>query len=259
MRKRVEIVGTKIGSLEVLEEISVPYKNKSREIKILKLKCKCDCGNITYVFKTNLLHGKTKKCGKCGHRSKLLGKKIGKLLVVKRDLPKSSDRFNCICDCGDQCSVSRGYLGTENNEQSCKKCRKTRLQIRHAVSQKKPSDYVREKKGKKTTHIKIIGFSHREVRAGRKRLFFNCQCECGKLLKLRSDCLYKTLSCGCKKTYNPLKGEEQGRALLKNAEAKAIRELINSGLYTNSEIGKMFNVSEHIISNVKTKRSYNLD
>jgi len=79
-------------------------------------KCKCDCGNITFVTSSHLMHGHTKSCScllKELHESKRLditGQKFGKLTVIKKSNEKYIYPFSnkwaylweCECDCGNK-------------------------------------------------------------------------------------------------------------------------------------------------------------
>jgi hypothetical protein len=55
--------------------------------------------------------------------------------------------------------------------------------------------------GSKFGTITVLSFSIREKR----KYYWNCKCECGKLIKLRSDCLKHIKSCGCKKGWHAIK------------------------------------------------------
>lgn len=74
--------------------------------------CRCDCGNETIVRSDQLKSGTTQSCG-CYHKDcareqgmksfdNLIGKRFGRLLVVKRvsDIGISPVLYECICDCG---------------------------------------------------------------------------------------------------------------------------------------------------------------
>jgi len=57
--KKGTVIGKKFGRLLVLEEFSVCSSSRRR----MKCKCLCDCGNMTVVYKQNLLQGNTQSCG----------------------------------------------------------------------------------------------------------------------------------------------------------------------------------------------------
>lgn len=58
MSKFIDITGERYNNLTVIEF----------DKKINKWKCKCDCGNITYVSKSNLRGGGVKSCGCLRHK-----------------------------------------------------------------------------------------------------------------------------------------------------------------------------------------------
>ena len=55
---------------------------------------------------------------------------------------------------------------------------------------------IRDKTGKKYGRLTVLSLSKK--RSGRKT-YWNCICECGNTVEVRSDCLGTTLSCGCLK------------------------------------------------------------
>lgn len=80
-------------------------------------RCKCDCGNYTNVKTGNLRGNKTKSCGclnkEFQHRVDLAGERFGRLTVVSRAETYVSpngkfraSQWNCICDCGNECTVN---------------------------------------------------------------------------------------------------------------------------------------------------------
>ena len=62
-----DLTGRKFGRLTVLGS---EYRTTSKGEKVLRWKCQCECGNITYVAKSQLLSGDTKSCG-CYRKEKL--------------------------------------------------------------------------------------------------------------------------------------------------------------------------------------------
>lgn len=106
--------GQKIGKLLLLE------KNGRGNHKDAIWKCKCDCGNICY--KTTSSAKKGNDCG-CSKLNRLVGKKIGRLLVIE---PTSNrDKcgniiYKCRCDCGNVTYVSSTNITTSGNKtKSC--------------------------------------------------------------------------------------------------------------------------------------------
>lgn len=93
------------------------------------IKCRCDCGNEKILRYTDLKNGHIKSCG-ClktinKKREDLLGKRFGKLVVIKRE----NDRVNlktkyresywrCRCDCGNEVVVRHTNL-KKGHTKSC--------------------------------------------------------------------------------------------------------------------------------------------
>lgn len=78
--------------------------------------CRCKCGCIKDVYYTSLLNGKSKNCVKCGIKHKQInaenakiGKKFGRLTIIKRDPAKNYFYF-CECECGNIKSISYRQL-----------------------------------------------------------------------------------------------------------------------------------------------------
>ena len=114
-------IGYKQGMLTIVEKVMQNGKKMYL--------CKCDCGNTKLISHESLKAG-TRSCG-CLHKQKeydnLIGKKYGKLLVIKEVEKTSSSqrRFLCKCDCGKEkivlgsnliygestsCGCNRGYV-----------------------------------------------------------------------------------------------------------------------------------------------------
>jgi hypothetical protein len=118
-----DLKNKKFGRLEVM------YKSDilDRDNNILWY-CKCSCGNTCVVSSRNLIRGATKSCG-CyakerrleANKSKLLGKKLGRLLVVSEVLNNKEHRgirWNCLCDCGNMIEVTSASLNSRTTN-SC--------------------------------------------------------------------------------------------------------------------------------------------
>ena len=125
-------------------------------------------------------------------RSKdLIGMRFGLLTVVsmgeKRKTPNGTgvQMMNCICDCGNATSVSRGHL-LSGDTKSC-------------GCQKLVQDYedLTGKKFNKLTVIEHLG----KVRVGSNQSthLWKCQCDCGNICEVSSRGLRsgRTKSCGC--------------------------------------------------------------
>lgn len=113
---KTNLVGCKFGKLTVIE----PAKTDGG----FAWKCKCDCGNETFAKTFQLKNGLVSSCG-CLRKLDLVGKKFGRLLVIKnlgittgKENKNSYHRFECLCDCGNTCTVI-GRLLVSGNTRSC--------------------------------------------------------------------------------------------------------------------------------------------
>lgn len=89
--------------------------------------CLCDCGKITYVASSDLRRGSTKSCG-CmkgflngeKHKIDMIGKRFGKLIVLKQDSLDTDGSYNylCQCDCGNK-KIVNGVNLRQGSIQSC--------------------------------------------------------------------------------------------------------------------------------------------
>lgn len=100
------LTGQRFGNLVALEPTDKRVGSR------IVWKCQCDCGNTAYADIDALCKGDTKGCG-CLRtiENKLLGKRFGRLLVIKRTERKSNDGcYYYICEC--VCSKKTEILGT---------------------------------------------------------------------------------------------------------------------------------------------------
>lgn len=148
--------------------------------------CQCDCGNIKEIKKYNIINGNTTSCG-CMQKEKISnankkiipnGTRFGKLTIenIYEGDDKAGIWYNCICDCGAETIVKGTYLRA-GKIKSCGKC------VQNTMI------------GKKFGKLTVLSEHHRDD----KRIYYNCECECGNLTivemsKLRSGW---TKSCGC--------------------------------------------------------------
>lgn len=267
-KKTNDLTGKKIGKLTILEEINVPYVRKNEKRKTtIKLKCECECGNIIYPHKTNVSTGKTTQCVRCQNSLNLVGKKIGNLLVLKRDLSFKESSYLCRCDCGNEEIVSGRYLSKGKSPQTCWRCRAPKKCMYGPVkplfitlrerAQKKHEDSVNSIIGKKINFLKVLSLDHYKLYKGKiKRYYYKCKCICGNYTVVRGSSLKNTLSCGCIHKKRIPKGEDNPQSIFSNSEARAIRMMAKSGMYTQREIAKMFNVHETAISRIVLRRGY---
>lgn len=126
-RDKISIVGNKYGNLTVIEELPphiTPNGSKQRIVR-----CQCACGN---VFDIRLSQArKNQKCSKCASKDRridITGKRFGGLLVTSMadDYYSPSgnrlSRCNCLCDCGNTCTVLMSGLVTGSTTScGCKK------------------------------------------------------------------------------------------------------------------------------------------
>lgn len=123
----------------------------------------------------------------------ITGKRFGRLTVV-RLLPKDewktkSAAWLCLCDCGNMCKVPSGSL-ISGLTKSCG--------CLHSESARKQGIKSRKNLiGKKYGMLTVI--SDAPKRYGEKGIKYICQCDCGNISFIRSDCLLsgRTKSCGC--------------------------------------------------------------
>jgi hypothetical protein len=113
-REQVPILGKKFGKLTPYEKVYGRYKKDNKTV--IMYKCHCDCGNDIVVPKPYLKRNKNPNCGCEGYsigklkgRSSYIGKRYGKLLVLKTAL-KNGNSYWCRCDCGNEVRVKRETL-----------------------------------------------------------------------------------------------------------------------------------------------------
>jgi len=163
-------------------------KTKNGECKWL---CLCSCGNSTTVTTGNLVRGGakggTKSCG-CkrsqliseGILKSLVGKRFGKLVVVKRygEIGEKEVRWECVCDCGNIKITSCSNLKSGHTS-SC-----------GCLSS--ASDITGETFGKWTV-IKRTGID------SNKNILWLCKCQCGNERQVTGNRLKngQSFSCGC--------------------------------------------------------------
>lgn len=79
--------------------------------------CICKCGNATVVSSCNI--SKTKSCG-CIGSPDLIGKRFGKLVVIKKTARRIATRivWQCLCGCGTTSFATTGNL-VSGHKKSC--------------------------------------------------------------------------------------------------------------------------------------------
>lgn len=106
--------GERYGSL-VIDRI-IPNMDGNN---VTYVSCTCDCGKTGFITRLNaLVSGNTKTCG-CAHSPNLIGKKFGRLTVIKEIESSSSQRrWLCECDCGKTIGINSHTL-TSGHTKSC--------------------------------------------------------------------------------------------------------------------------------------------
>lgn len=116
----------------------------------------------------------------------LVGKKIGKALVIELIGEKSTGKYRslkvykCLCDCGEECMLSREQL-TRNGSPACKKCSRNHRFI--------------DLSGRKFGKWMVI---ERDI-SSKEKVSWMCECECGNKKSLIPSVLKNghSKSCGC--------------------------------------------------------------
>lgn len=107
-----DLTGMRFGKLTVQKRV----ENKGGNVCWL---CLCDCGESSVVTRQHLVCGHTKTCGKCEKGKKWIGKKFGKLTLIKKaDNDISCSKYVCKCDCGNEI-VESFYRLKNNSITSC--------------------------------------------------------------------------------------------------------------------------------------------
>lgn len=88
-------------------------------------KCRCSCGVEREVYYSSLVNGKSQSCGHIWkpirNDEAYIGKKFGRLTVIKRVNDVGLSRYLCKCDCGNEIVVAGNTLGRSVNSCGCLK------------------------------------------------------------------------------------------------------------------------------------------
>lgn len=120
MPKLIDLTGQRFGRLVVVERAGSEGPARWR--------CRCDCGTEKTVPGVGLRSGSSKSCG-CLQREKakarwerdpMIGRRFGKLLVLKRaeNNQHNNSRWKCRCDCGG-CAIVSGTALRAGKTRSC--------------------------------------------------------------------------------------------------------------------------------------------
>lgn len=146
MKEKDNLIGQRFNRWVVLQ--SAPKRNRQKYWV-----CQCDCGTIREVQQSGLKNNHSKSCGCLKkeraseiHTNDLTGKKIGKLLILERDLEKSQNNhryvcWKCLCDCGNIITITSDNL---KRQQSCGCLKSTGQQKITEILQKNQIKYFQE-------------------------------------------------------------------------------------------------------------------
>jgi hypothetical protein len=174
MRKpSIDLTNTRFHNLVVVKEVE-----KDR-FGHRMWSCLCDCGNIFTQPTSSLTCGRTHSCG-CKFRTRISGVKkdlsgivFGRLRVLRRaknDTIYHQTKYECICECGRNCTISYSNL-TSGASSKCGNCRHSKNGNVFSKKQKSVCDmlsfailnYPYRKMNKRILNIDIA-----TVRNGRK-------------------------------------------------------------------------------------------
>lgn len=124
--KHSDFIGKKFGKLTV---ISAHQSEKRGQY----WNCVCECGNelvcVTTYLKSRSADTRCKKCPVVKPRwseDEFVGKRFGKLTVLRLAERGNDRRWECLCDCGNNLTVSTHVLKTRNINALCPKCRRVK-------------------------------------------------------------------------------------------------------------------------------------
>lgn len=192
--KKIEFKDRKFNSLTGIKQTGFSGRNRVWLFR-------CDCGNEKEIIASKVSTGKTKSCGclniKINKQSftDISGLKFHRLTAIKyMGSPKKTALWLFRCDCGNE-KVLTGHAVRRSHKptQSCGCLRDEWLKNQNNISPRKVSDLTGMKFGQLTV-IRFIGI---DDRFSRKRALWECLCQCGKILNIRSDVIRKRVSCGC--------------------------------------------------------------
>jgi hypothetical protein len=147
MNKVRDLMGQRLNKWTVIKRI---YPNsKSREVRWL---CKCECGNERILVGSSLTRKNNtksiKNCGclRNGRKDIMIGKRFGKLTIIKKtDYHKYRQSiYLCKCDCGKETTVSANNL-RKGNTKSCG-CLRRKLSQKIVSIRRKIRQYKRDAK-----------------------------------------------------------------------------------------------------------------
>lgn len=150
-----DFIGKKFGLLVVVA--SYPSNAQGR-----RWRCKCDCGRERIAHTKHLINGRVSMCAIANHSESLVGKKFGKLTVVRlsHSDPIYGRMWECECECGGARTACTGSL----KNGTIKICSRR--------------NHLDDLTGRKFGRLKVLSL-HSVVGDGLTK--WTCKCECGNI------------------------------------------------------------------------------
>lgn len=182
-RETLDLVGKRFGKLTVLSKV-----DNSKPGTFWK--CRCDCGNIVEANTSNLNSGGKKSCG-CLISNDLVGKRFGRLTVMKKTSSNFQIFWLCECDCGNTTLVTTSHLNSGHTK-SCG-CFSREL-AKERAKKMRSNGNKKDLTGKRFGKLTVI-----EEDPKANPLKWLCKCDCGNIKSVRPHSLKtgSTRSCGC--------------------------------------------------------------
>lgn len=215
-------IGNKYGKLTVLEKAPRPEGRPAGAYWL----CQCECGNQKVIRGADLRAGSVNSCGCLYGKHSIIdetGKQYGKLTVISQTENRKfgSVKWLCKCECGNYCEVAGDAL-RQGQTQSCG-C---------LIKERSREANLKNIAGQKFGKLTVLEIDE-QTSAEKGRVFWKCQCDCGKITSIYSSNLINgiTKSCGCiRSSY----GEEQIEKILIENNINYCKEYTFSDLHTNN-------------------------
>lgn len=215
-------IGNKYGKLTVLEKVPRPEGRPAGAYWL----CQCECGNQKVIRGADLRAGSVNSCGCLYGKHSIIdetGKHYGKLTVISQTENREfgSVKWLCKCECGNYCEVAGDAL-RQGQTQSCG-C---------LIKERSREANLKNIAGQKFGKLTVLEIDE-QTSAEKDRVFWKCQCDCGKITSIYSSNLINgiTKSCGCiRSSY----GEEQIEKILIKNNINYCKEYTFSDLHTNN-------------------------
>lgn len=179
------------------------YAGKRGNYNIDYWNCDCDCGCNRDVSGQSLKNGSSKSCGCLRNESTQKasidkreiffnpGDKVGNWVILEyygknpNDETKMANTYLCECDCSWHTKkVLYASQLSSGNSTACKRC-----------------SLLKDLVGKKFGKLLVLELDVERIKNDpRNRIYYICQCDCGKILSVRQDSLTsrgEKASCGC--------------------------------------------------------------